>query len=69
LKSKILEQQQVYLPQIPLDSLDVLSINYSGQTVLVIKMQFTVKQQTANSVIAIDTSQTNKILDFEVSWQ
>ncbi len=69
MKSKILEQQQVYLPQIPLDSLDVLSINYSGQTVLVIKMQFTVKQQTANSVIAIDTSQTNKILDFEVSWQ
>jgi hypothetical protein len=69
LQSKIITQQQTYLPQIPLASLEVSAMDNSGQKVLIIRMQFNTPQGTENSAIAINTSQNNKFLDFEISWE
>lgn len=69
LSAAIIEQQRVYLQDIPLNGLNINKIEYNGQPTLLIQMSFNIDEDpgVANSAIAISLNPRH-FLDFEVSW-
>lgn len=67
LSSKIVDQQQRFLPDVPLSGVQISKIEQKGQPILIIQLFFTTEADTTSSAIAINTSSRN-FLDFEVSW-
>lgn len=68
LNTIISSQQKQYLPQIPVENVNVSSMDYNGQKIIVIQMAFTLKTQTVSSVVAVNASYGRNFLDFDVSW-
>ena len=67
ISSKIITQQQMYLPDIPLENLQVSQYDNNGHPVLIILMVFNTTSGTQSSAIALDTSKRN-FLNFDISW-
>ena len=67
LSAKITDQQKKYLPDVPLNSVQVSKMEQNGQPLLVVQLFFNVESGPASSAIAINVSKRN-FLDFEVSW-
>lgn len=68
LNSAITSQQQKYLPDIPLEQVNVSKVEQNGLQILVIQMYFRgTNGQIESSAVALDTSKRN-FLNFEVSW-
>ena len=67
LTAAIVTQQQTYLPDIPLASVQISKVLHSGSQILVIHMMFNAPSITKDTAIAINTSKRN-FLDFDVSW-
>ena len=67
LSAKITEQQQKYLPDVPLAGVQISKMEHEGQPILVIQLFFNTESGTTSSAIALNTSKRN-FLDFEVSW-
>lgn len=67
LSTKITEQQQTYLPDVPLSGVQISKMEHDGQPILVIQLFFDTENGATSSAIAINTSSRN-FLDFEVSW-
>lgn len=67
LSAKISEQQQTYLPDVPLSGVQISKMDHNGQPILIIQLFFDTENGTTGSAIAINTSKRN-FLDFEVSW-
>ena len=67
LSAVIVNQQQKYLPDVPLAGVQIGKVEHDGQPILLIQMLFNDEIGTVSSAIAINTSKRN-FLDFEVSW-
>lgn len=67
LSAKIITQQQTYLPDIPLSTVNVQKIEQNGQPILIVQLFFTTNSGAASSAIAINSTSRN-FLDFDVSW-
>lgn len=67
LSTKITEQQKQYLPDVPLNSVQISKIEKNGQPILIIQLFFNVESGPASSAVAFNVSKRN-FLDFEVSW-
>ena len=67
LSAVIVNQQQKYLPDVPLSGVQIGKVEQNGQQILVIQMLFNDELGTVSSAVAINTSKRN-FLDFEVSW-
>ena len=67
LSSKITTQQQTYLPDIPLDGVEISSYDNNGQMILIIQLYFSTSSGPVSSAIAVNTSKRN-FLDFDISW-
>lgn len=67
LSAVIVNQQQKYLPDVPLSGVQIGKVEQNGQQILVIQMLFNDEIGTVSSAVAINTSKRN-FLDFEVSW-
>ena len=67
LSAKIITQQQTYLPDIPLDNIQVSKYDNNGHPTLIILMNFTTSAGSQSSAIAFDTSKRN-FLNFDISW-
>jgi len=67
LTAAITNQQQTYLPDIPLSQVNVSKMEKDGQPILIIQLFFNVDEGTATSAIALNVSKRN-FLNFDVSW-
>ena len=68
LSTKIIDQQQTYLPDVPLNGVQIGTVNNGADTVLVIQLIFNTSDGVTSSAIAINTSERH-FLDFDVSWE
>ena len=66
IQSNIEGQIKTYLPNIPLDSIELQSVDYNGRRILMIVINLIDNGQTVTSVVASEI--TNKLIDFEISW-
>lgn len=70
LAGEILDQQQKYLPDIPLIDVTVTTTEYKGSPVLLINYIFREDNRNVASAVAIDmASKDRKFLDFDISWE
>lgn len=69
LSAKIVEQQKMYLPDVPLKGVNVTNIEQDGHPILIIQLSFILDEspKVANTAIAVNLSPRH-FLDFEVSW-
>lgn len=68
LSATISAQQQKYLPDVPLEQVNVSKVEQNGIPILVIQLYFTDRDgQTVSSAIALNAEKRN-FLNFEVSW-
>ena len=69
LSSKIISQQQTYLPDVPLTGVDISTTDYKGSKILLIKYVFSTHKGNVASVVAVDMSaKGRKFLNFDISW-
>lgn len=66
LNTAINSQIQLYLPDIPLESVNVSSFVHEGRTILYIAINLYNNGAISTSVVASEVS--TKIIDFEISW-
>lgn len=70
ISGKIITQQQLYLPDVPLVSVDVFQKPYKTEQLLIIRFVFNKDMQTMSSAVAINMdSKRRKFLDFAISWE
>lgn len=67
LMTDITQQQQTYLPDVPLVGVMVTQTDFKGQPIMLVQLHFQVDDYAETTAIAINTSKRN-FLDFEVSW-
>ena len=67
LSAKITDQQQTFLPDVPLSGVQISKMEENGIPILIIQLFFTIDSGVTSSAVAINISKRN-FLDFEVSW-
>lgn len=67
IRNKIEEQIQLFLPDVPLASVDVNTVNYEGKTILLIVISLNDNGQIVTGAVASEVTK-NKLIDFEISW-
>lgn len=66
IQMKIQDQIKAFLPDIPLDSVEIDTVDYNGQAILLITINLIDNGQIVTGAIASET--TNKLVNFEISW-
>ena len=66
IRNKIAEQVNLFLPDVPLASLEVTSVEYEGKTILLIVISLEDNGQIVTGAVASEV--TNHLIDFEISW-
>lgn len=66
IQAKIQDQVKTFLPDIPLESVEVQSINYNGMQIMLIAITLIDNGEVVTAAIASEV--TNKLIDFEISW-
>ena len=66
IRNKIEEQVNLFLPDVPLTSVEVTSVEYEGKTILLIVISLEDKGQIVTGAVASEV--TNHLIDFEISW-
>ena len=66
IRNKIEEQVNLFLPDVPLASVEVTSVEYEGKTILVIVISLEDNGQIVTGAVAAEV--TNHLIDFEISW-
>lgn len=67
IRNKIEEQIKLFLPDVPLASVDVNSVNYDGKTILLIIISLNDNGQIVTGAVASEVTK-NRLIDFEISW-
>ena len=65
-RNKIEEQVNLFLPDVPLASVEVTSVEYEGKTILLIVISLEDNGQIVTGAVASEV--TNHLIDFEISW-
>ena len=66
IRNKIEEQVNLFLPDVPLASVEVTSVEYEGETILLIVISLEDNGQIVTGAVASEV--TNHLIDFEISW-
>lgn len=66
IRNKIEEQINLFLPDVPLTSVEVTSVEYEGKTILLIVISLEDNGQIVTGAVASEV--TNRLIDFEISW-
>ena len=66
IRNKIEEQVNLFLPDVPLASVEVTSVEYEGKTILLIVISLEDNGQIVTGAVASEV--TNHLIDFEISW-
>lgn len=66
IRNKIEEQVNLFLPDVPLTSVEVTSVEYEGKTILLIVISLEDNGQIVTGAVASEV--TNHLIDFEISW-
>ena len=66
IRNKIEEQVNMFLPDVPLASVEVTSVEYEGKTILLIVISLEDNGQIVTGAVASEV--TNHLIDFEISW-
>lgn len=66
IRNKIEEQVKLFLPDVPLTSVEVTSIDYEGKTILLIVISLDDNGQIVTGAVASEV--TNRLIDFDISW-
>lgn len=66
IRNKIEEQVNLFLPDVPLASVEVTSVEYEGKTILLIAISLEDNGQIVTGAVASEV--TNRLIDFEISW-
>ena len=66
IRNKIEEQVNLFLPDVPLASVEVTSVEYEGKTILLIVISLEDNGQIVTGSVASEV--TNHLIDFEISW-
>ena len=66
IRNKIEEQVNLFLPDVPLSSVEVTSVEYEGKTILLIVISLEDNGQIVTGAVASEV--TNHLIDFEISW-
>lgn len=67
IRTKIEEQINLFLPDVPLASVDVNSVNYEGKTILLIIISLNDNGQIVTGAVASEVTK-NRLIDFDISW-
>ena len=65
-KANIESQIKTYLPDVPLNSVEVKGIDYNGRKIMMIVLSLIDDGRIVTSVVASEI--TNKLIDFDISW-
>lgn len=66
IQTAIQDQVKTFLPDIPLDNVDIQSIEYNGKTIMLIAITLNENGESVTAAVASEV--TNKLIDFEISW-
>nr|DAJ90339.1 MAG TPA: Baseplate wedge protein [Caudoviricetes sp.] len=66
IRNKIEEQVKLFLPDVPLASVEVTSVDYEGKTILLIVISLDDNGQIVTGAVASEI--TNRLIDFDISW-
>nr|DAQ91424.1 MAG TPA: Baseplate wedge protein [Caudoviricetes sp.] len=66
IRNKIEEQVSLFLPDVPLASVEVTSVEYEGKTILLIVISLDDNGQIVTGAVASEI--TNRLIDFDISW-
>lgn len=66
IRDAIDDQAKTFLPDVPLDNVEVQSVDYNGHTILLITLSLNDNGQIVTGAVASEV--TNKLIDFEISW-
>ena len=66
IRNKIEEQVSLFLPDVPLASVEVSSVDYEGKTILLIVISLDDNGQIVTGAVASEI--TNRLIDFDISW-
>lgn len=66
IRNKIEEQISLFLPDVPLASVEVTSVEYEGKTILLIVISLDDNGQIVTGAVASEI--TNRLIDFDISW-
>lgn len=66
IRNKIEEQVKLFLPDVPLTSVEVTSVDYEGKTILLIVISLDDNGQIVTGAVASEI--TNRLIDFDISW-
>ena len=66
IRNNIEEQVNLFLPDLPLTSVEVTSVEYEGKTILLIVISLEDNGQIVTGAVASEV--TNHLIDFEISW-
>ena len=69
LSTKITDQQQKYLPDVPLTGVVISTTEYQKSPILLIQYIFSTRNGNVASVVAVDmNSKGRNFLNFDISW-
>lgn len=66
LQINIQDQVKAFLPDVPLDSIDIQTVDYDGHTILLITINLYDNGEIVTGAVASEV--TNNLIDFEISW-
>lgn len=66
IRNDIEDQVKTFLPDVPLESVDIQSVDYNGHTIMLITITLNDNGQIVTGAVASEV--TNKLIDFEISW-
>ena len=66
IKEAIEGQVKTFLPDVPLESVDVSSVDYNGKAILLIVITLNDNGELVTGAVASEVA--NKLIDFEISW-
>ena len=69
LNAAIINQQQTYLPDIPLEAVSLEPYDYGALRILLIHLTFSTNAGRASVAVAVNATPTSRnFLDFDISW-
>lgn len=66
IQASIQDQCKAFLPDVPLENVDIQSVDYEGKKIMLIVITLNDNGESVTAAVASEF--TNKLIDFEISW-